>query len=349
MGKFDKIYEKLGILSNKDENSLLKNLTRKPKKEPRNVIPYSIASKMYSTEQIDTLYLPNDRGYKYLLVIVDIATRKCDCEPMKTRDAKTAMKALETIFKRGILKRPKRLEVDSGSEFKGEFEKHFKKFCKIFRKEIGRHRQQSVVEYKNQQIGKILNARMTAEEINNDNTSRHWVDIIPQVVKLVNEEFSHPVKENDMALPIRTDEYSKNILPIGTKVRVQLDNPIDYVDEKRLHGKFRTGDIRWTKKIGTITRFFLRPNQPVMYQVDNNNNVAYTIYQLQVIPKNELKPSTQGQVQHYAQEIISKRKVKGLVYYKIKWEDGDITEPDGKQVREELPDLLKEFNIRKKQ
>ena len=89
---------------------------------------------------------------------------------------------------------------------------------------------------------------------------------------------------------------------------------------------------------------FLRPNQPVMYQVDNNNNVAYTIYQLQVIPKNELKPSSKGQVQHYAQEIISKRKVKGLVYYKIKWEDGDITEQDGKQVREDLPDLLKEFN-----
>ena len=344
MSKIDKIYEKLGILSNKNEDSLLKNLTKKPKKEPRNMMPHTMASKMYSTEQIDTLYLPNDNGYKYLLVIVDIASRKCDCEPMKTRDAKTAKISLEKIFKRGILKRPKRLEVDSGTEFKGEFEKHFKKFCKIFKKEIGRHRQQSVVEYKNQQIGKILNARMTAEEINNDNTSRHWVDIMPQVVKLVNEEFSHPVKENDMALPIRTDEYSKNILPIGTKVRVQLDNPIDYVEEKRLHGKFRTGDIRWTKNIGTITRIFLRPNQPVMYQIDNNNNVAYTKYQLQLVPKNELKPSTKGQVEHYAQEIISKRKVHGLMYYKVRFEDDDVVEMDGKQIREELPDLLKEFN-----
>ena len=342
--KFDKIYEKLGILSNNNESSLLKNLTRKPKKEPRNMMPHTMASKMYATEQLDTLYLPTDGKYRYLLVIVDVASRKCDAEPMITRDTRATIKALEKIFKRGIIERPQRLEVDAGSEFKGEFEKHFKKFCKIFRKEVGRHRSQSVVEYKNQQIGKILNARMTAEEINNDNTSRHWVDIIPKVVKLVNEEFSYPVEKTDMKLPIKSDKYSENILPIGTKVRILLDNPIDYVKEKRLHGKFRTGDIRWTKNIGTITRIFLRPNQPVMYQIDNNNNVAYTKYQLQLVPKNELKPSTKGQVEHYAQEIISKRKVHGLMYYKVRFEDDDVVEMDGKQIREELPDLLKEFN-----
>jgi hypothetical protein len=346
--KFDDIYHELGLITNKGENSLLKNLTAVPPKEPRNMMPHTTASKIFATEQLDTLYLPQDGQYKYLLVIVDIASRICDCEPMKNRDAPTTVKALEKIFKRGIVKRPKRLEVDSGSEFKGAFETHFRKFCKIVRKLSGRSRQQSVVENKNQQIGKIVNAKMTAEEINNDVTSKDWVKILPKVVQLLNQHFSHPVKEVDMSVPPKSNKFSRDILPIGTSVRVQLDKPIDYVEEKRLHGKFRTGDIRWTKHIGKITRFFIRPDQPVMYQVDDNKNVAYTKYQLQVVKPNEVKPSSKTQVRHYAQEITSQRNVKGKIYYKIRWEDGDITEQDRAQVLEELPELLKEFKEKNK-
>jgi hypothetical protein len=39
--------------------------------------------------------------------------------------------------------------------------------------------------------------------------------------------------------------------------------------------------------------------------------------------------------------------VKGLTYYRIRFEDNDVVEWDGKQVREEIPDLLKEFNKKK--
>ena len=342
MGKFDDIYEELGI-AKKNENSMVKNLLKVPPKEKKNIQPHTVASKIFASEQLDTLYLPDDDGYKYLLVIVDIATRKCDAEPMKKRDAKTTINALEKIFKRKVIKPPKRLEVDSGSEFKGDFEKHFKKFFEIFRKETGRHRQQSVVESKNQQIGKIINAKMTADEVNNDEVSREWVKFVPQIVKLLNEHFSYEVQHIEPSALPRTDKNTNEILEIGTKVRIQLDNPIDYVEGKKLGGKFRTGDIRWTKKIGKITRFFIRPDQPVMYQVDDNDNVAYTRPQLQIVGNNEVKPPTTKQTKHYAQEIVSKRLVKGKTYYKIRWEDNDITEQDSKQVQEELPDLLKDF------
>jgi hypothetical protein len=49
----------------------------------------------------------------------------------------------------------------------------------------------------------------------------------------------------------------------------------------------------------------------------------------------------------YAQEIVSKRVVKGVTYYKVRFEDNDIVEMDSKQVRQEIPDLLKEFNKKK--
>ena len=106
MGIYDNIFHELGLTTNANENSILKNLTRKPRKEPKKVMPHTTASKIYSTEQIDSLYMPNDNGYKYILVVVDIATRLMDAEPMKDREAKTTVKALEKIYKRKIVQRP---------------------------------------------------------------------------------------------------------------------------------------------------------------------------------------------------------------------------------------------------
>ena len=163
-------------------------------------------------------------------------------------------------------------------------------------------------------------------------------------MKLINDEYSHPAVAPDPTKPVKTNDFSKDVLPIGTKVRIQLDNPIDYVEERKLHGKFRTGDIRYTKKIGEITRFYLRPDQPPMYEVDNNSKVAYTKYQLQVVKEDEVKPSTKKQKKHYAQEILKKETIKGKVYFTVRWEDNDRTKLPYDQVKDELPDLLKEFN-----
>ena len=331
-------------LSDKDENSLLNNLTKIPKKEPRDVMPYTYAVKAFVTEQADLLFLPNDNGYRYLLVVVDISTRTCDAEPLKSKESESVKKALIKIFKRGIIKQPKRLEVDAGSEFKGAFKAHYDKVLHILTKVSGRHRQQSVVETKNHQIGTILNKRMLAEEINNDATSRHWVDILPKVIKLINKYYAHEPKKVNPNLPPKIDKFSEDVLDIGTRVRVQLDNPKSYIEGKTLHGKFRASDLRWSKEIHKVTDIYLRPNQPVMYGLDNSKQVAYTKYQLQVLKDNERLPSTENQKQFYAQKILSKRKVKGKVYYTILWEDGDKTEMDYTQAKDEIPDLLNDYN-----
>jgi hypothetical protein len=344
--KFKSIYAELGLLRDVNENSILTNLTKNPKKEPKKITPHTTASVAFATEQVDTLYLPEDDGYKYLLVVVDVATRMCDAEPMKTRDAKTTKNTLTKIYKRGIVKKPMRIEVDDGTEFKGDFEAHFKKFFKILRKMTGRHRQQSLVETKNQQIGKILNQRMLAEEINNDDTSKNWTDVLPKVIELLNKHFSHKAVRGNPDLPIKTDDFSKEILEEGTRVRVQLDNPVSYVDDKRLNGRFRTGDIRWSKKISVITRFYLRPNQPVMYQVDNDDTVAYTKYQLQIVKDDEMMPPPTAQRDFYAQEIVGKKTIRGKVWYEVRWEDGDITDMEGVEARKQLPEMVKEFNAR---
>jgi hypothetical protein len=306
-------------------------------------MPHTTATGKFNTQQADLLYLPEDEGYKYLLVVVDIATRLCDAEPLKSKDAKSVAKAMQKIFKRKILKPPKRLGVDSGSEFTGQFSTTFKKMFDIVTKIAGRHRQQSVVETKNYQIGKILNTRMLAEEINNDQVNKNWVDILPKVIKLINKSYQIEPEKVDVNDPIRVDDFSGKLLPIGQNVRVQLDNPIGYTGNK-LNGKFRAGDIRWTPQIHKITDYYLRPNQPPMYQVDNNDKVAYTKYQLQVVNENEITPKSTLQTKYNIKKILKKKKIKNKVYYRVLWEDGSRTDEPRTNLILDIPDLIKEFD-----
>lgn len=262
---------------------LVKKLTKAPLKEPRSVAPRTYGPKENISAQLDTLYLPSDNGYKYLLVAVDIATRKTDAEPMKTRTAEATKNALLKIYKRNILKLPKYLEVDDGSEFKQNFKTYFEKLLTIKTKLSGRSRQQSVVESKNGLIGKILNEKMLLDEIATGKMSRKWVKVLPKVIQLINENFQKKIKVVHASDSERIDKYSGEAYNIGDKVRVQLDKATDYLTSKKLHGNFRSGDIKFSRKIYVITDYYLRPDQPLMYQLDNSKKVAYTKYQLQLV------------------------------------------------------------------
>jgi hypothetical protein len=140
-------------------------------------MPHTTSGYANTVQQADLLFLPNDGGYRYLLVVCDIGSRKFDAEPIKSKDSAIVRDALKTIYKRKIIQTPKSLEVDAGTEFKGDFDKHWKKVLRIFTKIPGRHRQQSVIETKNGQVGEILNKSMLADEIRNDQQSKKWVHL----------------------------------------------------------------------------------------------------------------------------------------------------------------------------
>ena len=73
-----------------------------------------------NTHQADLLYLPTDeKGYKYLLVVIDIGSGIMDARPLKVRDGNTVLKAFQDIYiKHKYLNQPKFIQTDNGSEFK---------------------------------------------------------------------------------------------------------------------------------------------------------------------------------------------------------------------------------------
>jgi transposase InsO family protein len=127
-----------------------------------------------------SLHLPDDNGYKYLLVVVDVATRLCDAEPMKHVSPDECLRAIRAIYHRNIVNIPKQLISDSGVEFQGSFARYFRDHH-VFQKTAlpGRHRQVGLVERRNQDIGKALHMSMVSRELLTAETNREWATRLP--------------------------------------------------------------------------------------------------------------------------------------------------------------------------
>lgn len=124
----DSYYNDFGISSNKRKqlaNEIVFNLYTKPKKDKGLNMPRFQHYAPNAIHQADLLFLPDDNGFKYALVVVDIGSRLVDAEPLETKSSEQIVAAFKKIYQRGILKKPKIIEIDPGTEFKGATREYF--------------------------------------------------------------------------------------------------------------------------------------------------------------------------------------------------------------------------------
>ena len=307
----EQLYNELKANNVKDRtrNDLLANLYKVPRRERGDDMPRFQTLLPNTIHQADLVFLPHDHGYKYLLVVIDACDRKLDAIPLKEKYSDVVRNAFEVIYNdHKILKLPKIMQFDAGGEFHGVCEEWFhEKEVDTRYAPTARHRMQGLVERLNQTIGDLLMKRMTAEELLTGLPSRKWINDVPELIRVLNEHRPVVDKEldskNDLKPTEKVEEpvYTKasgNIIPIGTQVRATLDYPIDVATGKRVHGTFRSADIRWGVEPRTVKEVLLRPTLPPMYLLDGNigkqhtDNIARTFQQLQVIEPNEKKPSS---------------------------------------------------------
>lgn len=430
--------------------------------------------------QLDLLYLPHDLDKRYALVVVDVGTRKCDAEPMAKRRPKDTIRALEAIYKRGILKQPSMLYFDAGTEFKGEFRTYLQDKDILYRaSKTGRHRQTSLVENKNKYIAKALFRRQLEEEMLTGEVSKQWTDQLKEVIATINKKIKpfkkkvfpnkivktantsklldtieevqeekapvidplvekekeiQEIKEEkkevkkkkakklkedlddfkasthrlnvlkqflseqadedlerrigsliDAEIKMKYDRIFKDspkervliakgrgrkkkiekntdetycvgdsciLLPVGTKVRRQLDVPADYLTGKRLIGTFRATDIRFSKEPQTISDVVIKPGSPPLYILDDDTSTAYTKNQLQVIGE-EIEPDEKaiarfskikGVKTYKVQKIVGHKMKNRKKFYEVKWLGfKDTTLEPIKIIREDVPEIVAEY------
>ena len=325
----------------------LSQIYKKPVKQKAQ--PHFDVEKDNQLHQADLLMLPNDKGYKYALVVVDGHSRKVDAVPLKDKTAKHTKEALEKVYERHkntepLGKPPLKMMTDSGSEFKGAFAKYMNdKGTWLVHGEPGRHRSQALAEAANKEIGTSLLKRMQAEELLTGQQSREWKMELPEVVAAINRG-RKPVKP---AGPGVVDDGQK-IIPEGTVVRTALENPVNPIDNKTLHGKFRASDPRWSTYTSKVEGVQFIPGRPPMYRVSGHQHL-FTHNRLQPVGKNEApKPTViSGKPDTYiVEELLEKRKTNGKVEIKVKWRGYPMEEATWEpraNLAKDVPAMLKKF------
>ena len=355
--RFDTLRKKFGM-GNVQKN-IVDHLIKIPVRDTGLNVPVTDVFEKNNTHQVDLLYLPDDNGFKFALVCVDLESSYIGAEPLKdNKSSSEALKALLKIYKRSkYLKLPQRLEMDQGTEFKGDFYTYFHNLGITMRyKRAGRHRSQAMVETWNGILGKYLNKRMLSNEIHikGEELIGDWVADLQDLVDLLNHitetkkhtltkiETERKKMSLDGRLPVG-EGSSLNILTIGTPVRVILDEPRD-IQGSKLHGTFRKGDLRWSKEEHTIEQLSIRPSEPIMYLVSGIKNAAYTKNQLQIIPKNELGVPKEAVSKYIMEKVVKKDpNSKGQVRYIVKWKNYSDAENTSQLIKDIPPQLLKEF------
>ncbi|GET64767.1 chromobox protein homolog 3 [Rhizophagus irregularis DAOM 181602=DAOM 197198] len=234
-----------------------------------------------------------------ILKVVEVAGKQVDAEPLKDKTANRVLNGLGVMMRFG---------------------------------EPGRHKQQSYAERAIQAIQEPLLKRMVAQELKTGLTSVEWSEDFRDVVNKIDEIW----QRNPPDIPTGSPKVSKKteLLSEGTHVRVKLDEPISVLGNK-LHGKFRTGDIRWNPNI----RVF---------------RCAYTRKELQIVPENEHPPPDsviRGQPKRFVPERILRHRIrKGQDQYLVKWErypDTEATWEPADRLEEDVPALIRKFGNKK--
>ena len=278
----------------KDFKKLMENeedieaLYKKPTKEI--IYPHAYITDKNILHMIDILYLPEDKGFKYLLVVVDCNNKLCDGRPLKSLEMDEIIINLDDIYKKSkYLKRPETLQADNQFKTKkfidycengvvhskyGSSKKNNRaQFIKLKISLPYRHRQQSIIERLNQTLGIMIFLKQADDEVKKGVNNTKWVDCIHSIIDFINK-YKMKYLDVDYVKKIEIpDDFVFNsktryIIADGVIVKVLLDQPED-IEGRKLQGKHRATDRYWTTDNYKVLNSYLFPGNPPLYKVQN--------------------------------------------------------------------------------
>ncbi len=304
-------------------NDVLDEMYRKPNAKARNVFNHWNEAIPNRTHQADILYLTqdssiildtdsegniidNNKVFKYVLCVVDIASRYGQAKELTSFSAEDTVKALDYIYSNDtLLKRPERLNTDSGSNFVSNV---FKNYCDkhdivLMINTKGHHL--SFVENYNGRLAQKLYKEQARLELMSNSTNRQWLQFLPRAVQDLNNKPMKSLKNLTPAQAIRqqsidhrqvrTDKISEKdkslYYPEGTVVRRLLgkDEYLNIANNSINIEKKRMTDANWTLDLYKVIDVYKpgKCSQCVYYHTLKDINTGkvipkrYTYYQLQ--------------------------------------------------------------------
>jgi hypothetical protein len=199
---------------------------------------------------------PAIEGYKFILVILDVYSRKAWAYPLKNKKTTTVLEKFKELFKE-LPKPPKFLWTDLGKEFVG-------KPMKDFLKEHGVEQYSTFSESKSS-IAERFNRTMKLWMSNDD---ENWLNALPKLI----DEYNNKNHTGIEAIPNQV--FEQEAIPEGKKLIATkdfTDKPKfkvgDTVRLSRMKNQFEKQTNNWTKRVYTVSKV-LNTN-PITYKVDD--------------------------------------------------------------------------------
>ena len=294
----------------------------------------------------DLVEMPTtSKGYKWLLVVLDLATNKFDIEQMKNKTSLSTLNAFKEIIKRKILILPEiSLKTDGGTEFKAEFNQYLRDH-NIFHKVAMPYRKQQMgpVEGLNGVITRILMNYLNDKTIELNKDYNDWIDKIPAVRTEVNNYRSRDLttltKYQDQ-FHFDLDVAGEQDYNVGDFVHWKINRPTDIKGNPINDGKFRNGDRRYSLESREIVDVLCYPTEPYYrYKLNEMNNVSFSKY--------DLKKSTKENNTFIVKNIIGKKTLNKIKYYLVHWKgklkSESSWEPALTLIEDDLQDYITEF------
>jgi hypothetical protein len=281
-------------------------------------------------------------GYKYLFVVIDLATDEFDMEPIKTKEPTNVLAALKTMFKRKYLKKPyATLTTDNGTEFKGVFHKYLYDESILHKtSEPSRHKQLANVESLNKTLGRLLNGYMNKKEEETKKVFKEW----DEPLNVIRVELNKLRKKDEQDIFTFKYKIPKSTTPkynVGDIVYHVSEIPKSALNHNQNTSNFRMGDYRWDRTPRKITKIlYYTGDNPLRYLLDNMDHVSYAEY--------ELMKAKETVNKFVVKKIIDKKVMNKITYYKIWWKNSlkkDSTwEPEKTLIEDGLQNLINMYN-----
>ena len=174
-----------------------------------------------------------NKGYKYLLTVIDVLSKFAWVEPLKSKSATAMVEALQRLWTRLGDRVPQKVQTDTGGEFyNAKVQAFFKKHGVIHFSTHG-DPHGSIVELWNRTLKTKMFRYFTAHN------TLTYIDVLPALVKSYNHTFHSSIQEK----PVNVNESNEKDIwyrLYESKYNQKVKKPHFRVGDKvRLNKKFR--------------------------------------------------------------------------------------------------------------